>query len=84
MKRLPRELRPETIGLGATRHFPEGMLNPDDEGELRFGVAHDDKGLVHMNFGKPVTWFALHPEQAIELAKLILRHAGARKVEITL
>ena len=69
--------------LGATGKFPLGSLGPDDEGELKMGVAHDSDGNVHVNFGKEIRWFALPQDQAIKLAKLILRHAGAKKVEIT-
>jgi hypothetical protein len=70
--------------LGATGKYPKGSLGPHDEGELRMAVAKDSQGNVHVNFGKDVSWFAIPPEQAIELAKLLLRHAGAKKVEITL
>lgn len=63
--------------MGATGRFPQGVLNEDDEGELRMGVARDPKtGLVNINFGKPVAWFALPPENAIALARTILKHAG--------
>lgn len=70
--------------FGATGKFPRGALNPYDEGGLQMGVAHDEHGNVHVNFGKRIMWFALPSDQAIELAKLILHHAGAKKVEITL
>jgi len=70
--------------LGATGEFPRGSLGPHDEGELQMGVAHDADGNVHINFGKEVAWLAFPQEEAIEFAKLILRHAGAKKVEITL
>jgi hypothetical protein len=70
--------------LGATGQYPDGSLGPHDEGALQMAVAHDSKGLVHVNFGKEVAWFALPPEQAINFARLILRHAGAKKVEIEL
>jgi hypothetical protein len=70
--------------FGATGKFPRGSLGPHDEGGLQMGVAHDEHGNVIMNFGKPVAWIAFPPEQAIELAKLILHHAGAKKIEITL
>ena len=63
--------------LGATGAFPEGVLNEDDEGELRMGVAYDPQsGLVNVNFGKPVAWLALPPENAVALAKTLLKHAG--------
>jgi hypothetical protein len=74
----------DVMKLGATGKFPHGSLGPNDEGALQMGVSHDSNGNVHMNFGKHVSWIAFPSEQAIELAKLILRHAGAKKVEITL
>jgi len=70
--------------LGATGQFPRGMLGPSDEGALQMGVAHDSKGNVILNFGKEVSWIGMPAEQAIEFAKLIMRHAGAKKIEITL
>jgi hypothetical protein len=70
--------------FGPTGKYPHGKLGPTDEGELQFGVAHDADGNVHVNFGKPVAWFALPQEQAINLARLILGHAGVKKVEIQL
>ena len=35
-------------------------------------------------FGKPVAWLGLPPPQAIEFAKLLLKNAGVRKVELTI
>lgn len=70
--------------LGATGKFPEGKSHPGDEGELCFGVSRDSEGNVHIDFGKDVTWLAMPPETAIAFAKLLLKHAGAKKVEIEL
>lgn len=70
--------------LGATGKYPKGSLGPHDEGALALGVANDGQGNVHINFGKDISWLAMPPEQAVEFAKLILRHAGAKKVEVTL
>jgi hypothetical protein len=70
--------------LGATGKYPHGSLGPHDEGALQMAVAHDRQGNVHVNFGNEVSWFALPPDQAINFARLILRHAGAKKVEIEL
>jgi hypothetical protein len=60
----------------AANEFPDGSLGSHDEGELTIGVTHDKNGLVHVNFGKPIEWFALLPEQALELANAILSHVG--------
>ena len=71
--------------LGATGTFPMPALNEDDQGALKMGVARDPTdGLVHMNFGKPVAWFAMPPEVAIELGRRLLQHAGAKVVQIEL
>ena len=75
----PRNKRP----LGATGTFPQGVLNDDDQGAINIGVARDPAdGLIHLNFGKPVAWTAFAPADAFNLARLLLHHAGAKKVEI--
>jgi len=61
--------------LGATGAYPEGKLNKDDEGALQFGIARGGDGLVHINFGKPVAWFAIPPNDAKQLAALLMKHA---------
>jgi hypothetical protein len=61
--------------LGATGKFPQGKLNKHDEGELQFSVG-SEKGLVRIDFGTPVAWFALPPETAQQLGMLLLRHAA--------
>ena len=68
--------------FGPTGRHPRGKLVDHDEGELSMGVAHDKDGYVHINFGSPVKALAMPPEQAINLAKLLLKHAGASKVEV--
>lgn len=70
--------------IGATGKFPDGKMHPGDEGELRFAVGRDANGLIHINFGKFVDWVAMPKENAIELAKTLLKHAGAKKIEIEL
>ena len=68
---------------GATGKYPQGSYGRHDEGELTFGVVRDNYGNVRVEFGKPVAWLALPPETAINLARLLLKHAGAKKIEIT-
>lgn len=64
--------------LGATGKFPQGKLNPEDQGELRFGVASDEAtNRVIVNLGQPVIWFAMDPGLARELAKVLVIHADA-------
>jgi hypothetical protein len=60
--------------FGATGKFPQGKLDPNDEGELSFGIGNDGK-LVHVNFGKPVIWFALTPDDAIRIGNGLIEQA---------
>lgn len=59
-----------------TREYPDGKLNDDDEGELTILVCVE-KGRVMVMFPKPVKWFALPPQQAVDLAKIIVSNAQA-------
>jgi hypothetical protein len=71
--------------LGATGTFPMGKVHDTDEGALKVGVAYDKiNGIVVVNFGKPTAWVGMPPENAIDFAKTILRHAGAKTVSIEL
>lgn len=62
--------------LGPTGKFPEGKLNQDDEGEMKFAVFAD-KNQIIVNFNSPVMWFGMGKETAYELAKLLVKHADS-------
>lgn len=64
--------------LGATGEYPEGKLNPDDEGELKMAVGTEG-GRVVMKFGKPVAWIGFTDAQAREIAALLCKHADSLK-----
>lgn len=68
--------------IGATGQFPDGKLDNSDEGELAFAVGRDSDGNVRIDFGTPVAWMAMPPYIAINLARTMLKHAGAKKIEI--
>lgn len=70
--------------FGPTRDFPRGKLNESDDGGLQIGVATDDQDNVIINFGTKVQWIGMPPEDAINFAKLIMKHAGATKIEVTI
>lgn len=59
--------------LGATGRFPQGKLNKDDEGEIRLAIGHEN-GKVIIDFGKPVAWIGMNPQEAIEFAAMIFQH----------
>lgn len=60
--------------FGATGHFPEGQLHPTDEGQIRFGVAAHE-GKVLLDFGGPVAWMGLDPDDADSLAQSLQEKA---------
>jgi hypothetical protein len=64
--------------LGPTKDFPLGKLNETDEGGLQLAIS-EEKGTVRVDFGSPVAWFALPPDQALAFASLIVKRAMAIK-----
>jgi hypothetical protein len=70
--------------LGARGTFSRGQIDEHDQGDIQIGVATDKAaGVIRLAFGKPVAWIGMPPAETIELAKLLLKHAGAKSVEIT-
>ncbi len=61
---------------GALGDFPEGQLTKTDEGAIQFSVIEKD-GKVVLDFGTPVVWVGMNPQQAADLASLILKRARA-------
>lgn len=60
--------------LGATGQFPDGKMSNDDEGEIKFAIAHSSEQVV-VNLGKPVAWLAMSPQQAMDVADVLRNHA---------
>jgi hypothetical protein len=68
----------KSLGLGATRAFPQGVVNDLDEGEIQFAVKGDEaREKVFLNFGKSVDVVGMTPQQAIDLAQCLIKHARA-------
>ena len=66
--------------LGPTGDFPEGQLNPQDEGGLQLAIVGDtDNNVLTIHFGTPVAWFAMSPDDAIELGNKIIENANKVK-----
>jgi hypothetical protein len=64
MKQLAKQM-----GLGATGNFPMGKFNEEDEGEIKIAIAADhQKNKILLNFGKPISWLGLTPDQAIDIS----------------
>jgi hypothetical protein len=62
--------------IGATGEFPRGKIHSSDEGELRLRMAADHKkGVVILEFGKPVMWLGLDKTTALQLSANIQKLA---------
>lgn len=81
---LLRELMETTAQFrGALGEHPEGVLAKDDEGAIQFAIGERD-GKVVIDFGTPVHWLGMTPQQAADFASAILkraRHAARRNGE---
>lgn len=74
---LLKRFKEQKDGL-AQRKFPEGRLSGDDDGDITFKIGGDlDRNIVAIEYAKPVTWVAMPPQQAIELAQMLIKHARA-------
>jgi hypothetical protein len=73
---LRRQLLDTTAFRGALGTFPAGQRTKADEGAIQFGVTEKD-GKVILDFGGPVAWIGMEPQQAADLASLMLKHARA-------
>jgi hypothetical protein len=63
-----------TAFRGALGDFPEGQLTTSDEGALQFGITVKD-GKVVLDFGTPVAWVGMTPQQAADLASIMMKRA---------
>jgi hypothetical protein len=59
---------------GSLGNFPEGKLTKTDEGAIQFAVGEKD-GKIVLDFGTPVNWVGMSPQQAADLASLLLKRA---------
>ena len=66
--------------IGPTNTHPEGKLTDKDDGGLQFAIAQTG-GKIIINFGSPVSWVGMNPEDAESLAQSLLSKAReARKI----
>lgn len=54
--------------------FPDGRLNAQDEGAIPLGISHQN-GKVVIQFVRNLNWIGFTPEQAIEIAEILIQHA---------
>lgn len=69
MEKKFHEALKETLG-----EFPNGKLNDRDEGAIPMAVETEN-GVIKLVFPKPVAWVGFTPEQAVQLANDLIKHA---------
>jgi hypothetical protein len=72
--KLMRDLLNTTGFRGAIGAFPEGRLTPNDEGNIQFAIG-EQNGKVVIDFGTPVHWLGMTPQQASDFASTLLNRA---------
>lgn len=66
----------------AKREYPQGRVGATDDGALALAVTADKPhGIVRIDFGKPVEWLGLPPNEAVALAQLLIRKARETATE---
>lgn len=61
--------------LGATGEFPNGKLNPADEGQIKLSMGIKD-GVLILDFGTPIIWIGLDKVSAEAMGRNLLLHAA--------
>ena len=59
---------------GPIGDYPHGKLTASDEGSIQFAIGEKD-GKVVMDFGAPVAWIGVTPQQAMDIASALTKRA---------
>ena len=73
-QQLMRDLLNTTGFRGAIGHHPGGKLTKSDEGAIQFAIGEQD-GKVVIDFGTPVHWLGMTPQEAADFASTVLKKA---------
>lgn len=70
-ERKRKRLLEQKLGI-AKPTYSAGKISEDDEGDVVFAMACDkERKLIHLDFGKPVKWFAFELEHAKSLRECL-------------
>jgi len=61
--------------LGPTGQFPDGKIDPNDEGELKLAIGIQNNNVI-LDFGTQVMWIGLGKEDALAIAESLIKHAN--------
>ena len=70
----------DQINGTAQRQYPAGRMGAEDDGQLSYALANDDRlRTIIMRFGKPVEWVAFGVQEAEELRDQLNDRISAMK-----
>lgn len=72
--KVMRDLLNTTGFIGALGMNVAPKMTADDEGAIQFAIGEQD-GKVVIDFGTPVHWLAMSPQQAADFASTLLKRA---------
>lgn len=72
--KLMRDLLNTAGFRGAIGAYPNGQLTKADEGSIQFAIGEQD-GKVVIDFGTPIHWLGMTPQQAADFASTVLKRA---------
>jgi hypothetical protein len=59
---------------GTVGAYPDGQLTQSDEGSIQFAIGEQD-GKVVIDFGTPIHWLGMTPQQAADFASTVIKRA---------
>ncbi len=71
---LKRAMMDTSSFRGAIGAFPQGKLTKQDEGSIQFAIGEKD-GKVVLDFGTPVAWIGMTPQEACDIASALFRRS---------
>lgn len=81
IRKMLNDLQASTAGYrGPIGAYPDGMLTKHDEGSIQFAIGEKD-GKVVMDFGSPVAWIGVTPQQAMDIASALVKSARKAAAE---
>lgn len=67
--------------IGATKKFPDGKINANDEGELRIAITIEN-GVIMVYFGKSISWLGFDTETARKFGETLIKRSEEIREDI--
>lgn len=69
---LRKDIGTDGLDTGHTGEYPNGKKYEADKGEIKTAVVADTvRGIVHLDFGEPISLLSMTPQEAANLAQAL-------------